>query len=43
MVEQRRSAAKEKEATRQQGTGIRREPYFFLQTVKIFFMVYLCL
>jgi hypothetical protein len=42
-VEQRRSAAKEKEATRQEGTGIHRGRYFFLPTVKIFFMVYLCL
>ena len=42
-VEQRRSAAKEKDAARQQGTEIHRGRYFFLPSVKIFFMVYLCL
>jgi hypothetical protein len=42
-VEQRRSAVKEKEPSRQQGRGIHLGRYFFLPSVKIFFMVYLCL
>jgi len=42
-LERHPSAAKGKKPTRQQGTGIHPGRYFFLPSVKIFFMVYLCL